>query len=38
LLKIACRGVPMFYDLDHVPKTAQLDPDQNIKFAIVDHK
>ena len=38
LLKIACRGVPMFYDLDHSPKTAQLDPDQNIEFVIVDHK
>ena len=38
LLKTACRGVPMFYDLDHAPKTAQLDPDQNIEFAIVDHK
>ena len=38
LLKTACRGVPMFYDLDSQPKTDQLDPDQNIEFAIVDHK
>ena len=38
LLKSACRGVPMFYDLDIQPKTAQLDPGQNIEFAIVDHK
>ena len=38
LLKTACRGVPMFYDLDTQPKTAQLDPNLNIKFTIVDHK
>ena len=38
LLKSACCGVPMFYDLDSQPKTAQLDSEQNIKFAIVDHK
>ena len=38
LLKTACRGVPMFYDLDTQPKTDQLDPDQNIEFTIVDHK
>ena len=38
LLKSACRGVPMFYDLDHAPKTAMLDPGKNIEFAIVDHK
>jgi hypothetical protein len=38
LLKTACRGVPMFYDLDKQPKTAMLDPDKNIEFEIVDHK
>ena len=38
LLKTACRGVPMFYDLGTQPKTAMLDPDQNIEFEIVDHK
>ena len=38
LLKTACRGVPMFYDLDHIPKTDMLDPDSNIEFVIVDHK
>ena len=38
LLKSACRGVPMFYDLDAQPKTAQLDPDRNIEFTIMDHK
>lgn len=38
LLKTACRGVPMFYNLDHEPKTAQLEPGTNIEFAIVDHK
>jgi len=35
LLKSACRGVPMFYDLDTQPKTAMLDPDSNIEFSIV---
>ena len=38
LLKTACRGVPMFYDLDAQPKTAQLEPGTNIEFTIVDHK
>ena len=38
LLKTACRGVPMFYDLDHAPKTAMLEPGKNIEFSIVDHK
>ena len=38
LLKTACRGVPMFYDLGTQPKTAMLDPDQNIELEIVDHK
>jgi hypothetical protein len=38
LLKTACCGVPMFYDLDTQPKTAQLDPSKNIEFVIVDHK
>jgi hypothetical protein len=38
LLKTACRGVPMFYDLGTHPKTDQLNPDQNIEFVIVDHK
>ena len=38
LLKTACRGVPMFYDLDQTPKTAPLDPGKNIEFEIVDHK
>jgi len=35
LLKSACRGVPMFYDLDTQPTTAMLDPDSNIEFLIV---
>ena len=38
LLKLACRGVPMFVNLDHVPSTAMLDPDVNIQFEIVHHK
>lgn len=38
LLKSACRGVPMFSDLDSVPRTHMLDPDSNIEFDIVDHK
>ena len=38
LLKTACRGVPMFYNLDSQPKTDQLDPDLNIEFVIVNHK
>jgi hypothetical protein len=38
LLKLACQGVPMFVNLDHVPDTAMLDPDVNIQFEIVDHK
>ena len=38
LLKSACQGVPMFYDLDHVPKTAMLESGKNINFVIVDHK
>jgi hypothetical protein len=38
LLKSACRGVPMFSDLDSVPRTHMLNPDSNIEFAIVDHK
>jgi hypothetical protein len=38
LLKSACQGVPMFDDLDHQPRTAMLEPDKNIHFAIVDHK
>ena len=38
LLKTACRGVPMFSDLDSVPRTHMLDPDSNIEFCIVDHK
>ena len=35
LLKSACRGVPMFYDLDNIPKTHMLNPDSNIEFSIV---
>jgi len=38
LLKLACRGVPMFVNLDHVPDTAMLDPNVNIQFEIVGHK
>jgi hypothetical protein len=38
LLKSACQGVPMFYDLYHVPKTAMLESGKNINFEIVDHK
>ena len=38
LLKAACQGVPMFYDLDNVPKTRMLNPESNIDFEIVDHK
>jgi hypothetical protein len=38
LLKTACRGVPMFYDLDQIPKTAMLESGKNIEFSIVDHK
>ena len=38
LLKTACRGVPMFYDLDQTPKTAILESGKNIEFSIVDHK
>ena len=38
LLKTACRGVPMFYDLDQIPKTAMLESGENIEFSIVDHK
>ena len=38
LLKLACQGVPMFVNLDHVPDTAMLDPDVNIQFEIVGHK
>jgi hypothetical protein len=38
LLKAACQGVPMFLDLDHQPRTAQLEPGQNIDFHIVEHK
>ena len=38
LLKTACRGVPMFYDLDRQPKTAPLESGVNIKFEIADHK
>jgi hypothetical protein len=38
LLKSACQGVPMFYDLDSQPRTAMLESGKNINFAIVDHK
>jgi hypothetical protein len=38
LLKSACQGVPMFYNLDSVPKTAMLESCKNINFEIVDHK
>ena len=38
LLKSACQGVPMFYDLEQQPKTAMLESGKNINFAIVDHK
>ena len=38
LLKTACQGVPMFYDIDQQPKTAMLESGKNIEFAIVDHK
>jgi hypothetical protein len=38
LLKLACQGVPMFDDLDRLPRTAMLEPGKNIEFAIVDHK
>ena len=38
LLKTACRGVPMFYDLDQTPKTDMLESGKNIEFEIVDHK
>lgn len=38
LLKKACHGVPMFYDLDHGPRTMMLDPNSNISFEIVENK
>ena len=38
LLKTACRGVPMFYNLDQTPKTDMLESGKNIEFEIVDHK
>ena len=38
LLKSACQGVPMFYNLDSQPQTAMLESGKNINFEIVDHK
>ena len=38
LLKSACQGVPMFYDLHAQPKTGMLESGKNIDFAIIEHK
>jgi hypothetical protein len=38
LLKSACKGVPMFLNLDLQPQTAMLESGKNINFIIVDHK